>query len=228
MNISDCSSIEFQINRISQAKRVDKIILATTDGALDDQIEDLCNLNNILVYRGSENDVLERYYRCAKIYNLSTIIRLTADCPLVDPKIIDIAIEAFQKNNVDYCSNTVPPESSQWPDGSDVEVFSFNALEQAFNEATSTEDREHVTFYFWKNKFRKFKTLQIPNHEDWSRYRFTIDYPEDYEAVNLIVKEFHKDRKIDFSTEDIINLLKQRSDIVNLNNQFSFGDGWEQ
>ena len=228
MKINGLSSIEFQINRIKQAKRVNKIILATTDEAQDDPIEELCQLNDILVFRGSENDVLERYYECAKIHKLSTIVRLTADCPLVDPKIIDIAINEFLKNKVDYCSNTVPPESSQWPDGSDVEVFSFCALEKAFSEAKTKEDREHVTFYFWKNNSKKFKTLQVSNYKDWSNYRYTIDYPEDYEAVKLIVKEFFNDNKIDFTTEDIIGLLEKRPDIVNLNNQFSFGEGWTQ
>jgi spore coat polysaccharide biosynthesis protein SpsF len=228
MKINNNSSIEFQINRINQAKRVDKIILATTDGTLDDPVEELCRLNDILIYRGSENDVLDRYYRCAKIHDLSTIVRLTADCPLVDPVVIDAAINTFQKNKLDYCSNTVPPESSQWPDGSDVEVFSFNALEKAFFEATTKEDREHVTFYFWRNNSKKFKTHQISNNKDWSKYRFTIDYPEDYEAVKLIVKEFYKDNKIDFTTEDIVNLLEQRSDITSLNSQFSFGEGWKQ
>ena len=98
MKINGLSSIEFQINRIKQAKRVNKIILATTDEAQDDPIEELCQLNDILVFRGSENDVLSRYYGCAKHNNIETIVRLTADCPLIDPIIIDKVIDLFIKN----------------------------------------------------------------------------------------------------------------------------------
>lgn len=227
-NINNVPSIEFQINRIKKAKKVGKIILATSIKVSDDPIEELCKEKGIICYRGSEEDVLERYFECAKLHNLSTVVRLTGDCPLVDPKTIDLAIDSFFKNNTDYCSNTVPPDTSRWPDGSDVEVFSFNALQQANEEATDSEDREHVTFFFWKKNFQRFKTHQLPNEQDWSNFRYTIDYPEDYDAVKLIAEELFQEKKIDFSIKDIINFLHSRPDITNLNSKFYFGEGWKQ
>ncbi len=227
-NINNIPSIEFQINRIKKAKKVDKIILATSTEAFDDPIEELCKEKDILFYRGPEQDVLKRYFDCAKLYNLSTVVRLTGDCPLVDPKIIDLALDSFFKYEVDYCSNTVPPETSKWPDGSDIEVFSFDSLQQANDEAIDFEDREHVTFFFWKKNQNRFKTYQLPNEKDWSNFRYTVDYPEDYEVIKLIAEEFFRREDRDFTIKDIINFLTSRPDIVALNSKFHFGQGWSQ
>lgn len=223
--IKGIPSLQFQIDRIRQSVLPDKIIVATSTQACDDDIDDLCKELNISCFRGSEDDVLSRYYECAKAFNLKTIIRLTADCPLIDPKIIDETTKAFNEHFVDYCANTVPPETSTWPDGSDVEVFSFNALEKAFHEAAKENEREHVTFFFWNNENSNFKTMQTINHEDWSDYRFTVDYPEDYEAISIIVSKLKSNN---FSLEDVINVIKISPEIGKLNSKFSFGEGWNQ
>jgi spore coat polysaccharide biosynthesis protein SpsF len=219
--------LKFQIERIKKSKSIDSIIVATTLEDHDDEIENFCLDNKIKFFRGEENDVLSRYYQCAKKNNIDTIVRLTADCPLIDPVIIDEVINLFYSESADYASNTVPPSSSSWPDGSDVEVFSFLALERAHKEATKNEDKEHVTFYFWKDKNNGFKTTQLKNHLDWSQYRFTIDYPQDYEVVKLLNEEIRA-RNIFGHTHEIVSILKQRRDIQIINQDYYFGIGWKK
>ena len=191
--INGLSLLEFQIERVKKSKKIKRIIVASSKNKSDDQIEKLCLQKNIDFYRGSEDDVLSRYYECANIYKIDTVVRLTADCPLIDPIIIDKVVELFLQNNVDYSSNTTPPETSCWPDGSDVEVFSFEALKKAHKEAYKHEDREHVTFYFWKNKSNSFKINQLSNSKDWSHYRYTVDYENDFKVIKKIYKEIKKE-----------------------------------
>jgi len=224
--IDSVSLLEFQINRVKKSQNIKDIIVATSTKNEDNLIENLCNKIGIKCFRGSENDVLARYYECAKIYEVDTVIRLTADCPLIDPYVIDSVLENFQSHKIDYASNTVPPKSSKWPDGSDVEIFTFNALKRAHEEATDDDDREHVTFYFWK-KPNGFKTFQLDNKYDWSKYRFTVDYIEDFKAIKLIYREL-QDRKIFGHIHEIIKILEDRPDIKNLNEKYYFGIGWEK
>ena len=163
----------------------------------DDEIARSCSSKDIPCFGGSENEVLSRYYETAKAYCVDTVVRLTADCPLVDPAVIDRSIELFENDSLDYVANTVPPETSQFPNGSDVEIFSLQALERANREVTSESDREHVTFYFWKSKQKNsFSSGQLDNDQDWSKYRFTVDYPEDYDVVTRIVESLNKKRNI--------------------------------
>ena len=225
--IGNITLLEFQIKRVQESKNIDDIIVATTSNVNDDEIEEFCIKKGIKFYRGSENDVLSRYYECAKHNNIKTIVRLTADCPLIDPIIIDKVIDIFVKDKADYSSNTVSPETSSWPDGSDVEVFSFQALERAHKESYKDEDREHVTFYFWKDRTNGFKITQLNNSEDWSKYRFTVDYKEDYEVLGLIYKEIIK-RNIFGHVNEIINILNERPDIRQINKEYYFGIGWDE
>jgi spore coat polysaccharide biosynthesis protein SpsF len=226
-NMNGSSLLEFQIERVKKSKNIKNIIVATSTNKNDDEIEKFCLQKEINFYRGSEDDVLSRYYDCAKIYNIQTIVRLTADCPLIDPVIIDKVIDLFIENDVDYSSNTVPPETSFWPDGSDVEVFSFEAIEKAYKKANKQEDKEHVTFLFWKDKSNGFKINQLSNIEDWSDYRYTVDYDDDFKAIKMIHKEIKK-RNIFGHVNEIIDILKSRSDIKEINNQYYFGIGWDK
>ena len=139
------------MERVLLAKKIDKIVIATTNKKADTKIIDFCKKYDFDYFCGSENDVLKRYYDCNKRYDGSTIIRITSDCPLVDPHIIDKTVDLFYKKKVDYAANTIPPLTRRWPDGSDVEVFSKYALAEAFKNAKGN-DREHVTFYMWKKK----------------------------------------------------------------------------
>jgi len=225
--LSDSSLLEFQIDRIKEAKNIDIIIVATTTESSDDAIEYFCNEKGIQCFRGSENDVLSRYYDCAKDNQIETIVRLTADCPLTDPIIIDNVVDLYLHKEVDYASNTIPPETSLWPDGTDVEVFSFNALKRAYIESTTTEDREHVTFFFWKNKENGFKTAQLGNSSDWSSYRLTVDYPEDYEVIKLLYSELRAKGSFGHSNE-IISILDENPEIMKINERYYFGIGWDK
>jgi spore coat polysaccharide biosynthesis protein SpsF len=217
--------LKLQIDRVKAASKIDKVVVATTTESLDDKIENFCIDHEIDCFRGPENDVLSRYYDCAVKFKASVVVRLTADCTLSDPIVIDDVIDLYFKNNVDYAANTVPPETSLWPDGTDVEVFSFKSLESAYTEATSTEDREHVTFLFWKNKKNKYKTVQLGNAKDWSQYRFTIDYPEDYEVVSLLFHEIEA-RGLFGNVHEIVSILDNKPEIKNLNEKYYFGIGW--
>ena len=225
--INGIPMIKYQVERVEKSKLIDKVIIATSRSQKDDQIVSFCELNNISFYRGSESDVLSRYYFAAKEYKADTIVRLTADCPLIDPIVIDNTVNLFNESKVDYASNTTPPETSHFPDGSDVEVVSIQALERANNEATREADREHVTFYFWKHAEKNgFQTNQLSNTENWSKFRFTVDYTEDFEVVRRIVSELNKRNQFG-ELGEIIQILKDYPEIYDLNSKYYFGIGWE-
>jgi len=227
LEINKIPLLKFQIDRIENSKKVDKIVVATTVAREDDSIESFCVNNQIEFYRGSQNDVLSRYYECASNYQADVIVRLTADCPLSDPDLIDKVVSLFLKSKADYAANTIPVKTSNWPDGSDVEVFSFEALERAQRESTSAEEREHVTFFFWKNKENGFKTIQLDNEDDWSKYRFTIDYPEDLKVIQLLMDEIES-RQVFGNIEEIIKIFKSKPEISKINEEYYFGIGWEK
>lgn len=218
--------LKYQAERVRKSKLLDKVIVATSTLAIDTPIEDFCRLHKIDCFRGSETDVLDRYYQCASEYKADTIVRLTADCPLIDPTVIDATIKLFNEKQVDFAANTVPPETSKFPDGSDVEVFSMTALKRAHKEATQKSDREHVTFYFWKYN-NGFKTAQLGYEGSFSGYRFTVDYPEDIEVVEFIIKELRQRNSFGLLKE-IIGILDANPQVKAKNAKYHFGIGWEQ
>lgn len=226
MDIEGVPLLQYQIQRIGQSKMLEKSVVATSIAKQDDQIDLFCRQNSIECFRGAQNDVLSRYYECAKRYNADVIVRLTADCPFSDPAIIDKVIAFFKEKNADYASNTIPPETSHFPDGFDVEVFSAQALERAHLEAKDLSDREHVTFYFWKYK-NGFRTVQLSSPVNYSLYRVTVDYPEDVEVVRFIAKELKKAKKIG-SMEEVIEILNSHPEIKKLNSRYYFGIGWKK
>jgi spore coat polysaccharide biosynthesis protein SpsF (cytidylyltransferase family) len=136
------------IHRVQQATLVDKVVLATSVNENNKPLVREVQSYGVDSYVGDENDVLDRFYQCAKKFKATTIVRITGDCPFSDPEVIDAVISLFQKKRLDYASNVLPPT---YPDGLDVEVFSFDALEKAWKEATLQSEREHVTPYIWKN-----------------------------------------------------------------------------
>lgn len=226
MKLGHSNILDFQLKRIKKAKRLNEIIVATTEEKQDDKIVEFCEENRIKFYRGSTKDVLSRYYHCAKLFKVDTIVRLTADCPFIDPSIIDKVIDIFFEERADFSSNTVPPETSSWPDGSDVEVFSFKNLEIAYKNSVDLNEREHVTFYFWKNKTNNFSNIQLENDQDWSKYRFTLDYPKDFEVIKKIYLELKKNNQFGY-VKDVIDILKNNPEIRELNKDYHFGIGWD-
>lgn len=226
MKLGHSNILDFQLKRIKKAKRLNEIIVATTEEKQDDKIVEFCKEKRIKFYRGSTKDVLSRYYNCAKLFKVDTIVRLTADCPFIDPSVIDKVIDIFFDKRADFSSNTIPPETSSWPDGSDVEVFSFKNLEIAYKNSVDLNEREHVTFYFWKNKTNNFSNVQLENSQDWSKYRFTLDYPKDLEVIKKIYLELKKNNQFGY-VKDVVDILKNNPEIRELNKDYHFGIGWD-
>lgn len=225
IRVNDRPLLAYQLDRISKSKKLDRVVVATSTLDGDDVIESFCKDYGVECYRGSEDDVMSRYYECAKQYNPNAVVRITADCPLIDPEIIDKVVQQFEDNNVDYCGNTVPPETSKFPDGSDIEVFSMQALEKASTEVKDKHRREHVTFQFWQDI--NYTSSQYSQEKDWSKYRITVDYPEDFEVVSYIINEL-KNKCIDGSLSEIINIIDRNQKIKELNSKYSFGQGWKK
>lgn len=223
MKINGVPLLELMLSRVKKSELLNKIVIATSTDSKDDKIVNFCKKHNYEYFRGSENDVLSRYYKCAKLFNVDVIVRLTADCPLIDPVIIDDVVKLYTKSAVDYAANTVPPEKSRYPDGSDVEVFSFEALEKGFFRAKKDSEREHVTHYFWRSD-NGFKIAQLSQKNDWSKYRFTLDYPEDFEVIKFIIEEL--DRRNSFGLlSEIIEIIEGNPEIKEKNSKYYFGIG---
>lgn len=226
MQIDGKPMLEYQIERVKKAKLIDTIVVATSVLRQDDPIGDICNKIGIDCFRGSENDVLSRYYECAKKYQAKTIVRLTADCPFSDPEVIDKVIQLFIDAKADYAANTAPPQNSTFPDGSDVEVFSMEAFEKVNKEAKDKYDREHVTFYFWKYG-KDFKTAQLISEINWSKYRFTVDYSEDYDVAKYAATQL-KEKGIFGHIGEIIEIIESNQEIKAKNSKYYFGIGWKK
>jgi len=212
--------IWYVIDSVKQVKLIDKIVLASTKNKEDQILLEKAKEYGIGGFAGNENDVLDRYYQCAKKFRADIILRVTGDCPLVDPEVIEKVIKMFQDNECDYCSNTLPPT---YPDGLDVEVFSFKTLETAWKESKTQKDREHVTSYIrvGENE-KKFKKLNLENGEDLSHIRLTLDQKEDF---ILIKKIFERINKNPIYLKDIIDLIKKDPELLQINNQFERNNG---
>ena len=196
--IGDVESIIFQYKRIKKSKNLDDIIVATSDTTSDDKLIKVLKKNNIKYFRGSEKDVLSRFYNCAKNKKVDAVVRLTADCPLIDFTIIDKVIELFKSKKLDYASNITPPT---FPDGMDVEIFKFSILKKTLKNTKNKYDREHVTPYMQRNK--KIKKACLYNSKDLSKIRLTLDTIDDYKNINSLVKKLKKNHS--FILSDIEN-----------------------
>lgn len=200
------------INRVGRTKSLQGIIIATSVDPKDDLIADFCSKSNFLFFRGSEEDVLDRYYQAAKYYKADVIIRITSDCPLIDPGIIDLVVAEFVKDNpVDYASNILPPRT--FPQGLDTEVFSFNALERAWKEDSNPAWREHATYYIYRHP-EKFIQKSITNKIDYSSLRWTVDTAEDLEFVRKIYGYLKNDF---FSWKDVLRLQESHPELLKIN-----------
>tara|TARA_Y100000590_G_scaffold466368_1_gene641466 strand:- start:1520 stop:2236 length:717 start_codon:yes stop_codon:yes gene_type:complete len=188
--INDTSILEIHLNRIKRSKKIDKLIVATSEETEDDKIFHLVENQNIECYRGDEEDVLDRYYQAAKKHKPEFIVRLTSDCPLIDPNLIDEIIENAVKMNIDYYSNVLNPT---YPDGQDIEVVKFSALKKAWENAKLKSDREHVTSYIRNNStFNGLDTFKSYNHSfkhDYSNVRLTLDYSEDFKVIRSLINQ---------------------------------------
>lgn len=208
------------INRLKKVKSVDQIILATTKKTEDDILEKIGLQNNIFTFRGDSNNVLKRYYQCAKKFDADPIIRITGDCPLTDPLLIDEMIEFYITHNYDYVSNTIKPT---YPDGLDVEIFSFKILEQIEKLTHLKSDREHVTSFILNNK-SQFKTFNFENKKDLSKFRLVVDEKNDLKLVRKIYAFMRPNTFFSFKT--VLRLLAKNPNFLNINRDISRNEGY--
>ena len=200
--------LDYVIGQVKYSQKIEKIIVATTDLIEDDLICKYANLQKIECFRGSSEDVLDRFYQCAKKYSAKTIVRITADNPLIDPNIIDKIINEY--NKCDFITNTL---ERTFPYGTEVEVFSFVSLEKAWENAKKPSEREHVT-PFIRNPKNKFVLKNIKNQKNISNFRYTVDKLEDLQIVKEIIKNIST-RPI--FLQDIIKLNKDKPEIFEIN-----------
>jgi spore coat polysaccharide biosynthesis protein SpsF len=219
------SLLEIHLKRISRSKLISKLKIATTNEPDVLLIENICRKLNLDIYKGSLEDVLERFYFATRIENPDWVVRFTSDCPLIDPLIIDSVIAYAFENDCDYASNTLNPT---YPDGMDIEIFKFSALEKAYNEATLKSDREHVTPYIWRNSTYKggkiFKSVSYENEKNYSHVRLTVDKIEDFIVIEQLVNHLGTDE----SWEKYTEYLLQHQEINSLNTGYIRNEGYQK
>lgn len=210
--------IELLLSRLSQAKLVNKIVVATTtDKKNMPLVEHVAGLG-YACEQGSENDVLERYLQAARKHQADVIIRITGDCPLVDPALVDKTLQAFNSQQVDYLSNVAP---ATYPDGLDIEIFTLKALEQAIAETQAEFDHEHVTSYLRSSG--KFTNASSVNEEDLSALRWTVDEPTDFEVITNVFNHFTPN--IHFTWQQVYELQQQQPQLFSANHQIKRNEG---
>lgn len=206
--------LEYQIERLSRVSLADRTVIATTINESDLPVVELCNRLSVPCFRGSEEDVLSRYHGAALLHEADAVVRITSDCPLIDPYVVDKVIDFYLKHypEYDYVSNTI---KRTYPRGMDTEVFSFNALERAHAKATSTLDREHVTPFIHRQPER-FNIANVCYKKDISMHRWTVDTNEDFELIEKIIANLYPVKPL-FGMEDVLKLLEETPDWININ-----------
>lgn len=221
MEINNKSILQYVVNYLKNSKLIDKIVIATTTLPIDNEIELLASRLNIDCFRGSPNDVLNRYYECAKLFQGDLIVRVTADDPLIDPNIIDQIIQKCQHKNCDYVSTVL---HQTFPYGfTACEVFTFNILEQLHNTVLDDSSREHVTHHILNNPnlymIDEVKAEPLLSRPDW---RLTIDYPEDFLLIKKIISTFGTNKKF-ISYDSLVHFLDQNKDLLKINEKYQIG-----
>lgn len=202
--------LEHLLTRLSTAQLVGQIVIATTTDTADDAIVALGDRVGVPVVRGSEHDLLDRHLMAANAHGAEVVVKVPSDCPLIDPAVVDQVIGTFLADQPDYCSNLHPPS---WPDGQDVEVISLQALETAHREATAPWEREHTTPFLWERPER-FRCTNVAWHRDASTsHRVTVDYPEDLDVVDAVVRSLGPMSTI----EEIVDFLDAHPDVAHVN-----------
>lgn len=203
------------VERARRAQSVDGVLIATTTDPSDDALEAACHARGYPVYRGSQFDVLDRFYQAARQAQADVIVRLTADCPVIDPAVIDQTVAAFHAAGADFAANRLPPPWKRtFPIGLDTEVCSFAGLERAWKEAALPFEREHVMPYFYDQEGR-FKITVIDHQPDYGAQRWTVDTPEDLELLRAIFARFGG--RDDFSWLDVLALVEREPELLQVN-----------
>lgn len=220
LKLCDKSVLEHVIERVGEAKNINRIIVITTHKNNDDVIAKLCRSLSIGCFRGSENDVLDSYYQTARLFKVDNIIRITADCPLIDPDLIDQVVNLYRKEKLLYATNSFPPT---FPDGLNVEIFPFRALKEAWLKTNLNSEREHVTPYFWRNP-HLFKQKHITCDTNYSNHRWTLDNPEDYKFIKEIFTNLYP-LNPKFRMKDVLEFLHLHPDLIKINSHIQRDEG---
>jgi spore coat polysaccharide biosynthesis protein SpsF len=207
--------LEHQVRRLSRCRSLDALVLATSDQPADDAVEALASAIGVGCFRGSLVDVLDRFYRAALASAPEHVVRLTGDCPLADPEIVDRAVALHVESRADYTTNALEPT---WPDGLDVEVIRFGCLEEAWREASLPSEREHVT-PFINTRPGRYRIHHLKGDPDLSHLRWTVDEPEDFEFVRRVYESLYSVNPA-FGTRDILALLERQPGLAGLNSRF--------
>lgn len=209
MKILGKSVLWHVINRVKTSEYIEQIIVATSNKERDMPIAEEAKSAGVEYFLGSEEDVLDRFYQAAKKFNASVIVRLTADCPLIDPDILDKTIEAYlEEDNIDYVRNGL-----NFPEGvGDCEVFSFSALEEAWKKSKKKGEREHVTPYIWKNP-DVFNLKELEWKEDLSFLKLSVDYESQFEVVKKIFEALFNSKNV-FHLKEILEYIEKHPEII--------------
>ena len=212
--------LELQIERVKACETIDKIVVVTSISSEDQAVVEFCKQLAVDVFCGNLENVLDRFYQAARQYKPDYIVRLTGDCPLIDPTVIDALIRLFFKKKGDYGTNCMPPT---FPDGLDAEIFSTHNLMIAWQEATLPSHLEHISLFF-ETQPERFKITNLANHTNLSDLRWTVDEPEDFEFAARVFETLYPLKPL-FGMDDIVALLTERPDLVELNRRFERNEG---
>jgi len=212
------STLDFVLNQLSFSTIIDKVIIATTNLGQDDIIEQTAKNLEIECFRGNSDDVLDRYYNCAKKFQIDDIVRITSDCPLIDPGIVDDVISKYKSGNYDYFTNTL---NRTYPIGTDVEIFSFEILEKTWYNATLPSEREHVT-PFIRNKKMNFRIGNLENKKKLDHLRWTLDRQKDLDLIREIITKINKNPIL---MNDILDLFSTEPQLIKINENISQDEG---
>lgn len=212
--------IEWLCERVGQAELLDLVIVATTDQAADDPLEDYCQRASISCFRGSEHDVLDRYYQAARKFGLTGVMRVTGDCPLTDPELLDDLLREFGSGRWDYICNNLP---THLPHGLEASVGSFSALERSWKEANLASEREHVTQHIRKHP-EIFAIKSLSYEPDNSHFRITVDHQEDFEVVSEVFRLLEERGQFGHWRE-VVTLLREFPELARKNAHYKIGEG---
>lgn len=214
--LGSATVLDLHLKRAKKSKLINQIVVATTDEVQSAEIEMIAKRNNVDCFHGSLLDVLDRYYLAAKQYNPDYVVRITSDCPLIDPSYIDDLIKKFLEKKVDYAANCINPTL---PDGMDAEIFTFEALENAWKNAFLAPDREHVTPFIRNNN--QFKTYSVEYPKKLENYRLTLDTQEDYDLISKLVNSIGEDA----SMEEYVKCLENNPEWLTINAKHERNEG---
>lgn len=209
--IAGKSMLAHVVDRVKRAENMDEVVVATTTKPADDAIVAECTKLGVRYFRGSEDDVLDRYYQTAVAFDAAVVVRITSDCPLIDPEIIDKLIAIIQAQDVDYVSNAL---TRSFPRGLDAEVFKLSALRRAYEQANQAYQRVHVTPYIYQHP-NEFALSELVADADYSMHRWTVDTLADWELITAIYTHFALVE--DFSWQDVLAYVQAHPELSQLN-----------